>query len=191
MFRAPSPLAQAASDPRREREMLQTFSVYVRDRPVVLNRVVSFLRTRAFNVESFTVGHTELPGISRMTIVVDIERERTPLVEANLYKLVDVAFVERVSDTAITQELALIKLPAHKELSSLLSGAMAGFHMRIVAQSQDLVVLEVAATPQEIDRLAESLRPDCILEMVRTGPIAMEAERKSTVGPGRLQDQSH
>jgi acetolactate synthase-1/3 small subunit len=156
----------------------------------MVNRVVSFFRGRGFNVESFTVGHTELRGISRMTIVVDIERERTALVEANLYKLVDVAFVERVSDPAITQELALIRLPAGKQLASLLSGAIAGFHARIVAQSRDSVVFEVASTPREIDRVAESLRPNCLLEMVRTGPITMETERKSAIARGRLQDQS-
>ena len=71
---------------------MQTFAVYVDNKPGVLNRVASLFRRRAFNIESLTVGHTEMPGVSRMTIVVDTDERGARLVEANLYKLVlDVA----------------------------------------------------------------------------------------------------
>ena len=72
-------------------ETCMTFVVYVEDQPGVLNRVASLFRRRAYNIESLTVGHTERPGISRMTIVVDHRRcSGARRIEANLYKLVNV-----------------------------------------------------------------------------------------------------
>ena len=61
---------------------MQTFAVYVDNKPGVLNRVASLFRRRAFNIESLTVGHTETPGVSRMTIVVDTDERGARLVEA-------------------------------------------------------------------------------------------------------------
>src|SRR5258706_3598639 len=68
--------------------MLHTFAVYVDNKPGVLNRVSSLFRRRAFNIESLTVGHTETPGISRMTVVVDTDEYGARRLEAHLYKLV-------------------------------------------------------------------------------------------------------
>lgn len=154
--------------------MLHTFSVYLNDRPGVLNRVASLFRRRGFNIESLTVGHTERPGISRMTIRVDIEEQRAGNVEANLYKLMDVALVERIGDTvAIAYELALIKVLGRKDLAVFLPELMEEFHMRVVNRSRESLVLEVTGTREEIDRLVELLRPCGIVEMVRTGPVAM------------------
>src|SRR5271169_2331311 len=70
--------------------MLNTFVVYVENKPGVLNRVASLFRRRAFNIESLTVGHTDKLGVSRMTIVVDTDEQGAKRVEANLYKLVKV-----------------------------------------------------------------------------------------------------
>ena len=70
--------------------MLHTFAVYVENKPGVLNRVSSLFRRRAFNIESLTVGHTETPGVSRMTIVVDTDEYGARRLEAHLYKLVPV-----------------------------------------------------------------------------------------------------
>ena len=71
--------------------MLHTIIAYVEDKPGVLNRVASLFRRRAFNIESLAVGHTHLPGVSRMTIIVEAAEEGTARrIEANLYKLVNV-----------------------------------------------------------------------------------------------------
>ncbi len=70
-----------------------TFVVYVEDKPGVLNRVASLFRRRAYNIESLTVGHTERPGVSRMTIVSAISEGAAHRVEANIYKLVNVLSV--------------------------------------------------------------------------------------------------
>src|ERR1700730_3333342 len=68
--------------------MLHTFAIYVDNKPGVLNRVSSLFRRRAFNIESLTVGHTETPGVSRMTVVVDTDEYGARRLEAHLYKLV-------------------------------------------------------------------------------------------------------
>ena len=93
--------------------MSSTFVVYVEDKPGVLNRVASLFRRRAFNIESLTVGHTDTPGVSRMTIVVDTDRDGRPQVEAHLYKLVNVLRVDDMTSTpAVYRDLAMIKVAA-------------------------------------------------------------------------------
>ena len=77
--------------------MVRTFIVYVADHPGVLNRVSSLFRRRGYNIESLTVGHTHLPGVSRMTVVVGIDAQGAPLVEANLYKLPEVLHVDDIT----------------------------------------------------------------------------------------------
>src|ERR1700674_2415883 len=99
-----------------DREKLHTFVVYVEDKPGVLNRIASLFRRRAFNIESLTVGHTEMPGISRMTIVSSINEGGAHRVEANIYKLVSVLSVQDVTHAStIARSLALIKVAAREE----------------------------------------------------------------------------
>ena len=78
--------------------MMNTFVVYVENKPGVLTRVASLFRRRAFNIESLTVGHTEKPGVSRMTIVVEADRDQARRIEANLYKLVNVLLVDNITN---------------------------------------------------------------------------------------------
>src|SRR5919198_5764850 len=93
--------------------MEHTLVALVEDKPGVLNRVASLFRRRAFNIESLTVGHTETPGISRMTIVVDTDERGARLVEANLYKLVPVRRVDNITNRpTIARDLAMIKVAA-------------------------------------------------------------------------------
>ena len=80
-----------------EREKPHTFVVYVENKPGVLNRIASLFRRRGYNIESLTVGHTERPNISRMTIVSAIGEGAAHRVEANIYKLVNVLSVEDVT----------------------------------------------------------------------------------------------
>ena len=81
--------------------MVHTFVVYVDNKPGVLNRVASLFRRRAFNIESLTVGHTETPGVSRMTVVVDTDEYGARRLEAHLYKLVPVPARRRHHDGAV------------------------------------------------------------------------------------------
>ena len=79
--------------------MVHTFTVYVDNKPGVLNRVASLFRRRAFNIESLTVGHTEQPGLSRMTVVVETDDYGARRLEAHLYKLVPVRRVDNITTT--------------------------------------------------------------------------------------------
>ena len=93
--------------------MQTTFIVHVEDQPGVLTRVSSLIRRRGFNIESLTVGHTERPGVSRMTIVMDSDEGAVPRIEANLYKLVNVIRVENVTPQPVVfRDLAMIKVAA-------------------------------------------------------------------------------
>src|SRR5436309_15967917 len=96
--------------------MVHTFAVYVDNKPGVLNRVASLFRRRAFNIESLTVGHTETPGLSRMTVVVDTDEYGARRLEAHLYKLVPIRRVDNITASpSIARHLALIKVAATRE----------------------------------------------------------------------------
>src|SRR4029450_4745443 len=100
--------ADAAREP-----MQTTFIVHVEDQPGVLTRVTSLIRRRGFNIESLTVGRTGRPGVSRMTIVMDVDAIAVARIEAHLYKLVNVISVENVTPVpAVYRDLAMIKVAA-------------------------------------------------------------------------------
>jgi len=159
--------------------MLHTFVVYVENKPGVLNRVASLFRRRAFNIESLTVGHTDKPGISRMTLVVDTDEQGAKRAEANLYKLVNVLLVDNVTGTAtVTRDLAMIKVSATPENRSHLLQLVQVFRARVVDVAPESLIVEITGTEDKIDSLLEVLRPFGILEMVRTGRVAMSRGAK-------------
>jgi acetolactate synthase-1/3 small subunit len=154
--------------------MMTTFAVYVDDTPGVLNRVASLFRRRAFNIVSLTVGHTERPGISRMTIVVDADEAGARRIEANLYKLVNVLRVENVSTgPSISRDLALIKVAATQDSRGDIMQLVDVFRARVVDVAPDSLVIETTGTEDKIDGLLEVLRPYGVIEMVRTGRVAI------------------
>jgi acetolactate synthase-1/3 small subunit len=160
--------------------MLNTFVVHVENKPGVLTRVASLFRRRAFNIDSLTVGRTEKPEVSRMTIVVDADRDQALRVEANLYKLVNVLLVENITGKpSICRDLAIIKLTAkHNERSHILE-IINVFRARVVDFAVDSLTIEITGGEEKVDRLVEVLRPYGILEMVRTGIVAMRRGTKS------------
>src|SRR5438552_2896914 len=153
---------------------MQTFAVYVENKPGVLNRVASLFRRRAFNIESLTVGHTETPGISRMTIVVDTDEGGARLVEANLYKLIAVRRVDNLTKTpTIARDLAMIKVSATGDARTQVMQLVDVYRARIVDVSPESLVIETTGAEDKIDSLLEVLRPYGLIEMVRTGRIEM------------------
>jgi acetolactate synthase-1/3 small subunit len=153
---------------------MQTFAVYVDNKPGVLNRVASLFRRRAFNIESLTVGHTETPGVSRMTIVVDTDDRGARLVEANLYKLVPVRRVENITELPqIARDLAMIKVSAAGDARAQIMQLVEVYRSRIVDVGPESLVIEATGTEDKIDSLLEVLRPFGVTEMVRTGRVAM------------------
>ncbi len=155
--------------------MQHTFIALVENKPGVLNRVASLFRRRNFNIESLAVGRTERPDISRMTIVVDCQdKTDAHKIEANLYKLINVIDVQDVTHKpTVTRDLALIKVKASPEQRAEINNLAAIFRARIVDVAPDSVIVEVTGTEDKIESMIELLRPIGILEMVRTGQIAM------------------
>ena len=153
---------------------MQTFAVYVDNKPGVLNRVASLFRRRAFNIESLTVGHTELKGLSRMTIVVDTDERGAHLVEANLYKLLPVRRVDNITRIpTIARDLAMIKVSATGDARTQVMQLVDVYRARIVDVSPETLVIETTGTEDKIDSLLEVLRPYGVIEMVRTGRVEM------------------
>jgi len=155
--------------------MLHTFVVYVEDKPGVLNRVSSLFRRRSYNIESLAVGHTNQPGVSRMTIVVDADDDSVARrIEANLYKLVNVLRVDDVTHKkAVSREMALLKVRAGREARSEIVQVADIFRANIVDAAQESLVLEITGTTEKVERLINMLEPFEIISVQRTGTIAM------------------
>ncbi|MBN1680772.1 MAG: acetolactate synthase small subunit [Anaerolineae bacterium] len=151
--------------------MKQTLVALVENKPGVLNRVASLFRRRNFNIDSLTVGRTESPDVSRMTIVVDADAEQ---IKNQLYKLVNVIQVEEVTDMPnVSRDLALIKVRVNSESRAEVAQLSDIFRAHIVDAGQDTVIVEVTGDEQKITSMVELLKPMGILEMVRTGVVTM------------------
>ena len=162
------------------KKMRHTFVVHVEDKPGVLNRVASLFRRRAFNIESLTVGHTETDGVSRMTIVVDTDVNGARRIEANLYKLVNVLRVtDLTSQAAVIRDLTLIRVAASHETRTHVMQLVDTFRARVVDVAPDSLIIEATGTEEKVDGLLRVLRPFGVLEMVRTGRVAMARGRQS------------
>ena len=162
--------------------MMNTFVVYVENKPGVLTRVASLFRRRDFNIDSLTVGRTEKPEVSRMTITVEADHDQARRIEANLYKLVNVLLVENISnEPAIMRDLAMIKVGATHEARSHVLELAGVFRGRVVDVAPESLTIEITGAEDKIDGLLEVLRPYGVLEMVRTGIVAMRRGTKAAV----------
>jgi acetolactate synthase-1/3 small subunit len=160
--------------------MLITFVVHVADKPGVLNRVSSLVRRRNYNIESLTVGHTDRPGVSSMTVVVDADPDAAARIEANLYKLVHVLKVENVTAVpTVYRYLALVKVSATTESRTQIMQLADVFRARVVDVAPDSLIIEITGTDEKIDGMLEILRPFGLLEVARTGRLAMSRGKTS------------
>jgi acetolactate synthase-1/3 small subunit len=154
--------------------MQHTLIALVDNRPGVLNRVASLFRRRNYNIESLAVGRTENPEISRMTIVIEGQTDDTARIEANLIKLVNIIDVQDLTgQPAIARDLALIKVKANPTQRAEITALADIFRARVVDVAPESVILEITGTEDKIESLNELLRPFGIIEMVRTGQVAM------------------
>src|SRR5690349_17147974 len=168
--------------------MTHTFAVYVDNQPGVLNRVASLFRRRAFNIESLTVGHTNEPGMSRMTIVVDTDDYGARRLEANLYKLVPVRRVENLSSRpSIARDLALIKVNVTGETRVQVMQLVEVYRAKIVDMAPDSLVIEATGNEGKIESFLEVLKPYGISELVRTGIVAMARGTRAAAAQPILQ----
>jgi len=154
--------------------MLNTFIVSVENKPGVLTRVASLFRRRSYNIDSLTVGRTEKPDVSRMTITLDADEDQARRIEANLYKLVNVIRVENITfEPAIVRDLAMIKVAATHEARLLVLELASVFRARVIDVAPESLTIEITGAEDKIDGLLDVLRPFGVVEMVRTGIVAM------------------
>lgn len=151
-----------------------TIVALVADRPGVLNRVASLFRRRGFNIDSIAVGHSEAPGVSRMTIVVDGASTLVEQVRKQLDKVVDVLKVSDITgESTITRELALIKVKTTPATRSEVMQVVDIFRAKIVDVSVDSLTVEVTGDEAKVTSLYNLLKTFGIKEISRTGTIAM------------------
>lgn len=154
--------------------MKHTVIAWMEDKPGVLNRVAGLFRRRNFNIDSLAVGHSETPGISRMTFVVDGDERTVDQSIKQLEKLINVTRVEDVTDKpAVIRELALIRVKATGAQRSEIVQLADIFRARIVDVALDSLVVEISGPESRVNSLINLLSHFGILEMVRTGRIAM------------------
>jgi acetolactate synthase-1/3 small subunit len=158
--------------------------VYTDDEPGVLTRVASLFRRRGFNIHSLTVGPTERAHQSRMTIVVDAEEATVRLAVEHLRKQVNVLEVQQLGDRPkVVRDLALIRVAAGLEVRSEILQLAQVFRANVVDIAGDSLAIECSGGPDKIDALVDALRPFGILELGRTGAVAMA--RGSRASPER------
>jgi acetolactate synthase-1/3 small subunit len=149
-----------------------TIVALMQDRPGVLNRCVSLFRRRGYNIESLAVGHSETPGISRMTLVV--EHDDVEQVTKQLYRLVEVLKVSDVtSDPTVEREMVLIKIHAPSTSRPEIVAMCGVFDAKIVDVGLNTMVIEMTGTPAKVENFLDVIRPFGVKEMMRTGRIAM------------------
>jgi acetolactate synthase-1/3 small subunit len=153
----------------------KTISVLVENRAGVLNRITSLFARRAFNIESLAVGVTDDKSVSRITIIVDSGNSVVEQVEKQLNKLVEVIKVRTIEDDSlIGRELMIIKVSANQKTRQDIMNICQMMGGKIDDISTTTVTMELSDTPERLDIFEEILRPFSILEVARTGIIAVQ-----------------
>ena len=159
--------------------MKHTLSVLVENKPGVLTRVAGLFSRRGYNIESLAVGVTDNPEISRMTIVVAGDDHVLEQVTKQLNKLIDVIRVSDLTpDDSFERELALFKVKVDKGSRSEILAIVDVFRAQIVDVGLKTVVVAVTGTGDKIDAIEKLLHNYGIIEIVRTGKIAMNRGEK-------------
>ena len=167
--------------------MKHTLVAWMRDKPGVLNRVSGLLRRRNFNIDSLQVSHSEAPGISRMTFVVDGDERMVDQVVKQLHKIVDVTRIEDISDKpSVLRELALIRVHTTPETRGEIMQFAEVYRAQIVDVALGSMVIQVVGSEEKVDSVIDLLSHFGIEEMVRTGRVAIgrgdsqKIQRRST-----------
>ncbi|MCD6155764.1 MAG: acetolactate synthase small subunit [Candidatus Atribacteria bacterium] len=154
--------------------MQHVISVLAENKPRVLARIASLFARRGYNIESLAVGPTQDPTISRITLVVEGDEDILEQISKQLYKLIDTIKVSDFTNTSfVDRELALIKVNAPSALRGEIVQTAEIFRARVVDVAEKSLMIEVTGTPDKIDALEQLLRKYGIIEMVRTGRIAL------------------
>jgi len=155
-------------------------SLLVEDKPGLLTRVAGLFARRGFNIESLAVGPSELPGLSRITVVVDVEALPLEQVTKQLNKLVNVVkVVELDPENSVQREHLLIKVKVDNATRSQILEAVTLFRARVVDVAPDALVIEVTGDSGKVQALLRMLEPYGIREIVQSGVVAVGRGPKS------------
>lgn len=156
--------------------MKHTISVLVENKPGVLARISGLFSARGFNIDSLAVGETNDPTISRMTIIVDAKDERIlDQIKKQLNKLIDIiSVIDLTKKEFIERELILIKLEIEQKDKKHLESLVEKFKANILSAKENIAVVEIAAEKHKIDEFLKELAKFKIIELVRTGRIAID-----------------
>ena len=151
-----------------------TLSVLVQDTPGVLSRVAGLFSRRSFNISSLAVGPTEHPGVSRMTIVVEVEDKPLEQVTKQLHKLINVLkIVELEPEQSVQRELLLVKVRADASTRSQVIETVQMFRAHVVDVAPDALTIEATGSPEKLAALRLILEPFGIREQVQSGIVGL------------------
>lgn len=155
--------------------MKYILAVLVENRPGVLTHVAGLISRRAFNIESIAAGYTEEPDVTRINIVVSVDDEvELEQVVNQLNKLIDVIKIVNLTQIdSIRRELVMIKVKANPRTRSDIINVVEIFRAKIVDVNRENVVIELTGEQSKIDALCEVLAEYEIIEIARTGTIAL------------------
>ena len=161
--------------------MKHILAVLVENKPGVLVRVAGLFARRGFNIESLAVGKTRVPAISRMTIEVEADDKTLEQVIKQLNKLINVIKISNLTrEPSVNRELVMIKVQADAKNRSEIQQIVETFRAKIVDVSLDTLIIEVTGNEEKLEAIQLLLSHYGILEIVRTGKIALLRGSKTT-----------
>ena len=165
--------------------MKRVITTTVLNQSGVLNRVTGLLMKRQFNIESISVGHTEQPGMSKMTFVVNVEdKGKLEQLLKQLQKQIDVIKVNDITDKAmVMRELALVKVVVPPAVRSEILSIVEQFRATVVDMSKNVTTFQVTGDPEKIEAFIDLMKPYGVKELTRTGVSAFVRETQKLQAP--------
>lgn len=158
--------------------MRHILSVLVEDKPGVLTRIAGLFARRGFNIESLAVGESESPNLSRITITLNGEEHTIDQVMKQLHKLINVVKIKELEpDATVAAELMLVKVSAEGEKRTEVIQIAEIFGARIVSVDRRSMILQISEETKRVEAFLELLQPLGVLEVVRTGTVAIGSGR--------------
>jgi len=161
--------------------MKHTLSILVENKPGVLTRVAGLFARRGFNIDSLVVGETENPQLSRMTITVDEQDQPVEQVTKQLHKLINVLKITDLDPSgSVERELLLIKVKADVQTRAEIMQMVEIFGANIVDVTSEVLLIEMTGTREKVGAFIDLVIPFGVVELMRTGRLAMSRGRKAT-----------
>ena len=156
-----------------------TLAVLVENKFGVLARIAGLFSARGFNINSLAVAETEDPSISRMTMVVEADEKTFEQIKKQLNKLIDIIkVIDFTKKNYIEKELVFVKVKSEVKTRDKIMQAVKSLNAKVVDAGENTLTVEEMGDTKKINRTLELLRPFGIIEIVRTGKVAIQVEEK-------------